>query len=46
MESNGFDVTSQKFLSWFKAIPGSTFHDDLIMADLRGRNAGRGLSEF
>ncbi|PKS10703.1 hypothetical protein jhhlp_002460 [Lomentospora prolificans] len=43
MESNGFDVTSQKFLSWFKAIPGSTFHDDLIMADLRGRNAGRGL---
>ncbi|KEZ39765.1 SET domain-containing protein [Scedosporium apiospermum] len=44
MDRQDFVSASEHFLSWFKAIPGSTFHNDLSMADLRSRNAGRGLA--
>ncbi|KAK1537563.1 SET domain-containing protein [Colletotrichum paranaense] len=38
-----FQTTSQRFLSWFKSLPGATFHDDIQIVDLRGQNAGRGI---
>ncbi|OLN88998.1 Ribosomal lysine N-methyltransferase 4 [Colletotrichum chlorophyti] len=38
-----FQTKTQNFLSWFKSLPGSTFHEDIQVVDLRGRNAGRGI---
>ncbi|KAL2127972.1 hypothetical protein VTI74DRAFT_9909 [Chaetomium olivicolor] len=38
-----FAEGTAKFLSWFQALPGTTFHKDIAIEDLRGRNAGRGI---
>jgi len=38
-----FSTSSKKFLNWFKSQPGTYFHQDLEIADLRGQNAGRGI---
>lgn len=46
MDDMNFEAQSQSFLAWFKSLPGSTFNDDLLLADLRIRNAGRGIGEF
>ncbi|EKJ72719.1 hypothetical protein FPSE_07119 [Fusarium pseudograminearum CS3096] len=43
MNSAIFDGASEKFLQWFKSLPGSTFSDDIKIVDLRDRNAGRGI---
>ncbi|KAL1860651.1 hypothetical protein VTK73DRAFT_7225 [Phialemonium thermophilum] len=40
---DGFTSTSERFLAWFKALPGATFHPSVSLEDLRGRNAGRGI---
>ncbi|KXX75558.1 Ribosomal lysine N-methyltransferase 4 [Madurella mycetomatis] len=34
---------SQKFVNWFRVLPGATFHRDITIEDLRERNAGRGI---
>lgn len=39
----GFIEGSQKFVNWFRALPGATFHKDITIEDLRERNAGRGI---
>ena len=31
------------FLDWFKRWPGTTFHEDIEIVDLRSRGAGRGI---
>jgi SET domain-containing protein 6 len=36
---------TRSFVNWFQALPGATFHNDIAVEDLRGRNAGRGISE-
>lgn len=37
---------TRNFVDWFQRLPGATFRADLIaVEDLRGRNAGRGISE-
>lgn len=46
MEDGNFEAQSQSFLTWFKSLPGSTFDDNLSLADLRFRNAGRGIGEI
>ncbi|KAK3938022.1 ribosomal lysine N-methyltransferase [Diplogelasinospora grovesii] len=38
-----FDQCTQFFLQWFRTLPGATFHRDIRIEDLRGRNAGRGI---
>lgn len=38
-----FKTASTTFLEWFKQQPGTTFHSSLRIADLRERNAGRGV---
>ena len=45
MDSTNFNGTSEKFLQWFKSLPGATFSDDIKIVDLRDRNAGRGISK-
>lgn len=40
-----FDQKTSEFLSWFRAQPGTTFHDDIEVRDLRDRGAGRGIGE-
>ncbi len=41
-----FAEGTRNFVNWFRALPGATFHSDLIAVDdLRGRNAGRGIGE-
>lgn len=40
-----FQTKSQGFLAWFKSLPGATFHNDIEIVDLRGQNAGRGISK-
>lgn len=46
MDSTNFNGTSEKFLQWFKSLPGATFSDDIKIVDLRDRNAGRGISKL
>jgi hypothetical protein len=43
MEQDAFRSTSLRFLEWFKAQPGATFHRDIEIVDLRARDAGRGI---
>ncbi|KAH8895506.1 SET domain-containing protein [Thozetella sp. PMI_491] len=43
MATANFDQQSQSFLDWFKSLPGATFRDDIIITDLRHRQAGRGI---
>lgn len=45
MTQQTFDQKTSEFLSWFRAQPGTTFHDDIEVRDLRDRGAGRGISE-
>ena len=43
----GFDDGTRGFVDWFQALTGATFRSDLIaLEDLRGRSAGRGISEY
>ncbi|KAF7552245.1 hypothetical protein G7046_g7478 [Stylonectria norvegica] len=39
----GFDEASEKFLRWFKSLPGATFSAAIKIVDLRHQNAGRGI---
>ncbi|RBR25107.1 uncharacterized protein FIESC28_02015 [Fusarium coffeatum] len=43
MDSTNFNGTSEKFLQWFRSLPGATFSEDIKIVDLRDRNAGRGI---
>lgn len=46
MANDPFARRSADFLAWFKAQPGTTFHNDIEIQDLRGKGAGRGIGEF
>ena len=46
MASSTFNHQSSLFLNWFKGLPGATFHSDIEIADLRDRNAGRGIGSL
>lgn len=37
---------ARAFLDWFRAWPGTTFHDDIEIVDLRARGAGRGIGTY
>ncbi|KAJ4249548.1 N-lysine methyltransferase setd6 [Fusarium falciforme] len=43
MDSESFNAGSEKFLLWFKSLPGTSFSDAIKIVDLRDRNAGRGI---
>ncbi|KAM6519147.1 N-lysine methyltransferase setd6 [Fusarium falciforme] len=43
MDSESFNAGSEKFLLWFKSLPGASFSDAIKIVDLRDRNAGRGI---
>ena len=43
MSDSNFDEQSRSFLDWFKSWPGTTFHENIKIQDLRGRGAGRGI---
>lgn len=45
MAEDSFEKKTSDFLAWFKAQPGTTFHEALEIRDLRSRGAGRGISE-
>ncbi|KAI1422526.1 SET domain-containing protein [Xylaria sp. FL1777] len=38
-----FEEKSAKFLGWFKALPGASFHEDIEIQDLRKNGRGRGI---
>ena len=40
-----FATATRRFLDWFRAQPGASIHPDIEIADLRDRNAGRGVGE-
>ncbi|KAB5545482.1 hypothetical protein GE09DRAFT_968499 [Coniochaeta sp. 2T2.1] len=43
MADQDFEQRTRAFLGWFKSLPGATFHKDIQIADLRPRDAGRGI---
>jgi SET domain-containing protein 6 len=43
MSDDDFQKKSEAFLAWFKAQPGTQFHPNLKIVDLREDNAGRGI---
>ncbi|KAK7752158.1 Ribosomal lysine N-methyltransferase 4 [Diatrype stigma] len=43
MSPSTFEDQSQSFLDWFRAWPGTTFHESIKIQDLRERGAGRGI---
>ncbi|CAN8096218.1 unnamed protein product [Discula destructiva] len=43
MEGDFFTQQTQHFLDWFKSQPGTTFHNDIEIQDLRHKGAGRGV---
>ncbi|RDA87081.1 hypothetical protein CP532_0193 [Ophiocordyceps camponoti-leonardi (nom. inval.)] len=43
MTSPNFARQTEAFVSWFKALPGAVLSDDVEIADLRSRGAGRGF---
>ncbi|KAH8847760.1 hypothetical protein MCOR27_001882 [Pyricularia oryzae] len=43
MTGDSFEQRTSAFLQWFKNLPGATFHQNIQITDLRGRNAGRGI---
>ncbi|KAL6879155.1 UV-endonuclease UvdE [Trichoderma novae-zelandiae] len=43
MSASDFGGNTKAFLEWFKALPGSTFHEHIEITDFRERNAGRGI---
>ncbi|KAI0396773.1 SET domain-containing protein [Xylariaceae sp. FL0594] len=38
-----FEERSLRFLEWFKAWPGASFHENIEIQDLRNQNRGRGI---
>ena len=45
-EAELFARQTQGFLSWFRGLPGATFHESIQLEDLRGSSAsgaGRGI---
>lgn len=46
MAEDDFEKKSLGFLSWFKNLPGATFHENISIVDLRSRNAGRGIGDY
>ena len=44
--NSSFLSATRSFVDWFQALPGATFHKDIAIEDLRGRNAGRGIGEW
>lgn len=45
-EQDPFSAKTSEFLAWFKSQPGTTFHPDIEIQDLRSRGAGRGIGMF
>lgn len=45
MADQDFEPQTNAFLHWFQSLPGATFHSGIRIADLRGRDAGRGIGE-
>jgi hypothetical protein len=45
-DSADFQLRSSNFLKWFKSNPGTRLSMKITLADLRSRNAGRGLCEY
>ncbi|POR35885.1 Ribosomal lysine N-methyltransferase 4, partial [Tolypocladium paradoxum] len=43
MAAPSFNDRTGRFLQWFKNLPGATLSDSIEIADLRCRNAGRGM---
>ncbi|KAJ4389046.1 Ribosomal lysine N-methyltransferase 4 [Gnomoniopsis smithogilvyi] len=43
MSGDPFITRTNEFLNWFKSQPGTTFHNDIEIVDLRSRGAGRGI---
>ncbi|KAJ2982850.1 hypothetical protein NUW58_g6356 [Xylaria curta] len=43
MSDPAFEEKSSRFLDWFKAWPGATFHPDIQIQDLRQNGRGRGI---
>ncbi|KAI1751567.1 SET domain-containing protein [Xylaria castorea] len=43
MVDQAFEERSAKFLHWFKALPGASFHADIEIQDLRKNGRGRGI---
>ncbi|KKY32688.1 putative set domain-containing protein [Diaporthe ampelina] len=43
MTQQTFHQKTSEFSTWFRAQPGTTFHDDIEVRDLRDRGAGRGI---
>lgn len=46
MSDDTFVLRTHEFLNWFKRQPGTSFHNDIEIADLRSKGAGRGISEY
>ncbi|KAJ4286859.1 Ribosomal lysine N-methyltransferase 4 [Collariella sp. IMI 366227] len=42
-ENSRFTEGTAKFITWFESLPGTTFHKDIAIEDLRDTNAGRGI---
>jgi len=43
-EAELFARQTHGFLSWFRGLPGATFHESIQLEDLRGSSgAGRGI---
>ncbi|KHN94930.1 SET domain protein [Metarhizium album ARSEF 1941] len=43
MTSEDFTAKTAAFMQWFKALPGAAFSNSIEIADLRCRDAGRGI---
>ncbi|KAI8947881.1 SET domain-containing protein [Xylaria longipes] len=43
MSDPAFEERSAKFLHWFEALPGASFHADIEIQDLRKNGRGRGI---
>ncbi|KAI1272191.1 SET domain-containing protein [Xylaria sp. FL0933] len=43
MSDPDFEEKSANFLSWFKAWPGASFHEDIEIQDVRKNGRGRGI---
>lgn len=46
MSEDSFLARTHEFLAWFKGQPRTSFHNDIEIADLRSRGAGRGISKY
>ncbi|KAF7539180.1 hypothetical protein G7054_g2362 [Neopestalotiopsis clavispora] len=41
--ADAFNIRTEAFLNWFQGLPGTTFHSDIQIQDLRHSNRGRGI---